>query len=330
MIEQDILKASNLQNMLQLYDKNFNLQQEKKVLISARTNIPGLLLGSLEMKGLFSLFKNSERFISPILTLESDNDCKIKYYLLKNSAVIDINIPRENTFLKSIKYNITTDKTNTKLLKNKINFTLKKGYKLTLNSDSNEAYFHLTKSIKDFCRIKYKNNSKKKHILSALVNTCLFNSFLFYFSDIEVNLNKVSELGKNIQGVYINYQPTPLFLMNVLLGCSFNNFTLNHTTMGLFIRNYVSSSFKIENCFMLNTNNNTDKSNEYTFVTGFSFMNNFGLKFKFNKNEAKTYFTFKVRNMVLNAVLNYDSLYNLMLFKKDNHLKYNVNVSFKW
>ena len=99
MIDFGILKASGLKYFIQCFDKNFTPSQEKKenkVVVSAKTSIPAKELGHINIKGIFSLFKSSERFISPILSLEHENYFQINYNLLKNSASMNINFSKEN------------------------------------------------------------------------------------------------------------------------------------------------------------------------------------------------------------------------------------------
>ena len=158
MAEYEIIKASGLQNFLQTYNKNFTLPQDRKIFFSIQSTLPAMDMGSIDIKGSFSLFKPTERYISPVLSLESENNFKIMYNLMKKSAKLDINYPKESSWIKSINYQITPDKTNTKLIQNKINILFKKNLKIALNNDSNESFLHVTNKIKDLGRFKYKYN----------------------------------------------------------------------------------------------------------------------------------------------------------------------------
>ena len=97
MINFGILKASGLKSFIQCFDKNFTPNQEKKenkIIVTAKTVIPSSEFGHINIKGLFSLFKPSERYISPILSLEHENYFQINYNLLKNSASM-LSLPGE-------------------------------------------------------------------------------------------------------------------------------------------------------------------------------------------------------------------------------------------
>ena len=89
MAEYEIIKASGLQNFLQTYNKNFTLPQDRKIFFSIQSTLPAMDMGSIDIKGSFSLFKPTERYISPVLSLESENNFKI----LGNN---DLNMPAFN------------------------------------------------------------------------------------------------------------------------------------------------------------------------------------------------------------------------------------------
>lgn len=328
MAECEIIKASGLQNFLQTYSKNFNLPQDRKILISAQSTLPSMDIGNIYIKGTFSLFKHGERYISPVLHLESESYFKIKYNLMKKSAKLDINFPKESSWIKSINYQITPDKTNTKLVQNKINILLKKNIKLSLNNDSNESFIHLTSKIKDIGRFKYKYNNKQKNHFQILLNKNLFQNYLYYYNNVELNLNKLTIGNKNIHGLMFNYQPSPLLGINALSGLEFNGFNFSNLTLGLYTKHLFFNTFKWENCLVLNSNNLFDKFGEWGYVIGLTYQNNINLKVKVVKDVIKTFFTAKFGNVTFFTTYNFDSFYNIFKVSKNN-FKYSINISFK-
>ena len=328
MAEYEIIKASGLQNFLQLYNKNFSLPQEKKIFFSAQSTLPAMDIGTIDIKGTFSLFKHSERFISPVLSLESENNFKIKYNLMKKCAKLDINYPKESSWIKSINYQITPDKTNTKLIQNKINLLFKKNFKLSLNNDSNESFIHITNKIKDIGRFKYKYNNKKKNHFQILLNKNIFHNYLYYFNNIELNLNKLTLGNKNIHGLMFNYQPSPLLGINALSGIEFNGFNFNHLTIGLHTKHLFNNTFKWENCFVINSDNIFDKLGEFGYAIGLSFKNSFNIKIKFLKNDIRAFINAKIKNMTFYTSLNFDSFKEILNPSKNN-FKYSININFK-
>lgn len=328
MAEYDIIKASGLQNFLQTYNKNFSLPQDKKIFFSAQSTLPAMDIGTIDIKGSFSLFKHSERFISPVLSLESENNFKIKYNLMKKSAKLDINYPKESSWIKSISYQITPDKTNTKLIQNKINLLFKKNFKLSLNNDSNESFIHITNKIKDIGRFKYKYNNKKKNHFQILLNKNIFYNYLYYFNNMELNLNKLMIENKNIHGLIFNYQPSPLLGINALSGVEFNGFNFNNLTLGLHAKHLFSNILKLENCFVINTDNIFDKLGEFGYVIGLTYKNNFNIKVKFLKNDIRAFINAKIKNMTFFTSLNFES-YKEIFHPSKNNFKYSININFK-
>lgn len=328
MVEYEIIKASGLQNFLQTYSKNFSLPQEKKIFFSAQSTLPAMDIGTIDIKGTFSLFKHSERFISPVLSLESENNFKIKYNLMKKSAKLDINYPKESSWIKSISYQITPDKTNTKLIQNKINLLFKKNFKLSLNNDSNESFIHITNKIKDIGRFKYKYNNKKKNHFQILLNKNILHNYLYYFNNMELNLNKLMIENKNIHGLIFNYQPSPLLGINALSGVEFNGFNFNNLTLGLHTKHLFSNILKLENCFVINTDNIFDKLGELGYVIGITYKNNFNIKVKFLKNDIRAFINAKIKNMTFFTSLNFES-YKEIFHPSKNNFKYSININFK-
>ena len=328
MAEYGIIKASGLQNFLQIYSKNFTLPQEKKIVFSAQSTLPAMDIGTIDIKGSFSLFKHSERFISPVLSLESENNFKIKYNLMKKSAKLDINNPKENSWLKSINYQITSDKTNTKLTQNKINLLFKKNFKISLNSDSNENSLHITNNIKDLGRFKYKYNNKNKNNFQIQLNKSIFYNYLFYFNNMEFNLNKLALGNKNIHGLMFNYQPSPLLGINALSGIEFNGFNFNNLTLGFHTKHFFNNIFKLENCLILNNDNILDKFGDFGYVIGLSFKNNFHIKAKFLKNDIKAFINARIRNINFSTSFNFQS-YKEIFHPSKNNFKYSININFK-
>ena len=285
-------------------------------------------IGTIDIKGSFSLFKHSERFISPVLSLESENNFKIKYNLMKKSAKLDINYPKESSWIKSISYQITPDKTNTKLIQNKINLLFKKNFKLSLNNDSNESFIHITNKIKDIGRFKYKYNNKKKNHFQILLNKNIFYNYLYYFNNMELNLNKLMIENKNIHGLIFNYQPSPLLGINALSGVEFNGFNFNNLTLGLHTKHLFSNILKLENCFVINTDNIFDKLGEFGYVIGLTYKNNFNIKVKFLKNDIRAFINAKIKNMTFFTSLNFES-YKEIFHPSKNNFKYSININFK-
>ena len=328
MAEYEIIKASGLQNFLQTYNKNFTLPQDRKIFFSIQSTLPAMDMGSIDIKGSFSLFKPTERYISPVLSLESENNFKIMYNLMKKSAKLDINYPKESSWIKSINYQITPDKTNTKLIQNKINILFKKNLKIALNNDSNESFLHVTNKIKDLGRFKYKYNNKKKNHFQILLNKNIFHNYLYYFNNVEINLNKLCIENKNIHGLMLNYQPSSLLGINALTGVEFNGFNFNNLTMGLYTRHLFNNSFKLENCLVINSSNIIDKIAELGYDLGFSYKNNYNFKIKFMKNDIRAFVNAKIKNITLLTSLNFDS-YKQILHPSKNNFKYSINISFK-
>ena len=328
MAEYEIIKASGLQNFLQTYNKDFTLPQDRKIFFSIQSTLPAMDMGSIDIKGSFSLFKPTERYISPVLSLESENNFKIMYNLMKKSAKLDINYPKESSWIKSINYQITPDKTNTKLIQNKINILFKKNLKIALNNDSNESFLHVTNKIKDLGRFKYKYNNKKKNHFQILLNKNIFHNYLYYFNNVEINLNKLCIENKNIHGLMLNYQPSSLLGINALTGVEFNGFNFNNLTMGLYTRHLFNNSFKLENCLVINSSNIIDKIAELGYALGFSYKNNYNFKIKFMKNDIRAFVNAKIKNITLLTSLNFDS-YKQILHPSKNNFKYSINISFK-
>ena len=328
MSEYDVIKSSGLQNFLQTYCKNYSLPQDKKIFCSAQSSLPAMDIGNINIKGSFSLFKHSERYISPVLSLESENNFKIKYNLMKKSAKLDINFPKESYWIKSINYQITSDKTNTKLIQNKINLLFTKNFKLTLNNDSNESFIHITNKIKDFGRFKYKYNNKKKNHFQILLNKNIFQNYFYYFNNIELNLNRLTIGNKNIHGLMFNYQPSPLLGINALSGIEFNRFNFNSLTLGLYTKHLFGNFLKLENCFVWNTDNIFDKLGKFGYALGVSIQNNFNIKVKFLENDIKAYLNAKIKNISFLTSFNFGTYRDIFNFSKNN-FKYNVNINFK-
>ena len=328
MAEYEIIKASGLQNFLQTYNKNFTLPQDRKIFFSFQSTLPAMDMGSIDIKGSFSLFKQSERYISPVLSLESENNFKIMYNLMKKSAKLDINYPKESSWIKSINYQITPDKTNTKLTQNKINLFFKKNLKISLNNDSNESFIHITNKIKDVGRFKYKYNNKKKNHFQILLNKNIFHNYLYYFNNVEINLNKLRIENKNIHGLMFNYQPSSLLGINALSGVEFNGFNFNNLTLGLHTRHLFNNLFKFENCFVINSNNIIDKIGECGYAISLSYKNNYNVKIKFLKNDIRAFINAKIKNMVFFSSLNFES-YKEILHPTKNNFKYSININFK-
>ena len=327
----EILKSAEVQNFNQCYDKNLNINQDKKVVFSARSSLSSLDFGHIDINGMFSLFKNSERYITPILILENENFFKIKYNLTKSSATMDMNFPKENSILKSINYQITPDKTNSKLTQNKINFLFKKNFKLVINNDSNESYIHLSHKIKDIGRFKYKFNNKKKNNFQVALNYNIFRNLLFYFNNIELNMNNFSGLNKNIHGFNFGRQLSPSFSYNFIGGARFNNTIISNYSIGCYTKHLLTNSLRFENCFVINKDYN-QKGKQCGFVAGLGFKNVFNFKVKLLKNEIRTYLKSKFKNFTLSTILNYElnpvSTNNTNIGIK-NPLKYSISLNFK-
>ena len=86
MIESELLKISKLNNFSNVYEKNFNLNSDKKIVFQGKMSIPSLEIGKIDIKGMYNIYKNSERFINPIFVLENENKYKIKYNIKKSSG----------------------------------------------------------------------------------------------------------------------------------------------------------------------------------------------------------------------------------------------------
>ena len=247
---------------------------------------------------------------------------------MKKSAKLDINYPKESSWIKSINYQITPDKTNTKLIQNKINLMFKKNFKLSLNNDSNESFIHITNKIKDIGRFKYKYNNKKKNHFQILLNKSIFNNYLYYFNNVELNLNKLTIGNKNIHGLMFNYQPSPFLGINALSGVEFNGFNFNNLTLGLHTKHLFNNIIKWENCLVMNTDNIFDKIGEFGYVLGLSFKNSFNIKVKFLKNDIRAFINAKIKNMTFFTSLNFDS-YKEIFHPTKNNFKYSININFK-
>ena len=330
----EILKSAEVQNFNQCYDKNLNLNQDKKVVFSARSSLSSLDFGHIDINGMFSLFKNSERYITPILNLEKENFFKIKYNLIKSSATMDINFPKENSLLKSINYQITPDKSNSKLTQNKMNFLFKKNFKLVINNDSNESYIHISHKIKDIGRFKYKFNNKKKNNFQIALNYNILKNVLFYYNNIELNVNNFSLLNKNIHGFNFGKILSPSFSYNFLGGLKFNNTILSNYSLGCYTKHNITNSLRFENCFVINKDIN-QKNYLSGFVAGFGYKNFFNFKIKLLKNEVRSYLKTKFKNFTLSANFNYEintNLNNNTIGNNNlnkNPLKYSIILNFK-
>ena len=323
MIDFGILKASGLKYFIQCFDKNFTPSQEKKenkVVVSAKTSIPAKELGHINIKGIFSLFKSSERFISPILSLEHENYFQINYNLLKNSASMNINFSKENAFIKSLNYQITPDKFNCKLNQNKINFSFKNNSKIALNYDSNEKFIHYSNKFKDWGRVKYKYSNKGKNNIQIMLNRNIYGNYISYFNNIEFYLNQLSFSNKNLHGLLFNYALNPSFSINALCG-----FGKNMTSYGFFSRQNITNYIKFENCFLIN---NSEITKFYSgYVASLSYKNFVNCKVKLQKNEIKTAFMANFKNFSISTNLNWDS--NVQNNNKSG-FKYAINMNFKW
>ena len=107
MIESELLKISKLNNFSNVYEKNFNLNSDKKIVFQGKMTIPSLEIGKIDIKGMYNIYKNSERYITPIFVLENENKYKIKYNIKKSSGSLEINFPKENLF-KNLNFNYNT------------------------------------------------------------------------------------------------------------------------------------------------------------------------------------------------------------------------------
>ena len=76
---------------------------------------------------MYNIYKNSERYITPIFVLENENKYKIKYNIKKSNGSLEINFPKENLFLKNLNFNYSSDKNKNQ---GKINLLLKKNYNI--------------------------------------------------------------------------------------------------------------------------------------------------------------------------------------------------------
>lgn len=323
MINFGILKASGLKSFIQCFDKNFTPNQEKKenkIIVTAKTVIPSSEFGHINIKGLFSLFKPSERYISPILSLEHENYFQINYNLLKNSASMNINFSKENAFIKSLNYQITPDKFNCKLNQNKINFTLKNNIKLSMNFDTNEQFIHVSNKIRDWGRFKYKYSNKGKNNCQMMINKNLYKNYFSYFNNLEFYINRFQLSNKNIHGLLFNYPLNQFFSINALCG-----FGTLQTTYGFYSKQNITNFLKFENCFLINK---PKEEKQYVgFVTSLFYKNFINFKMKIQKNDIKTFLNVNFKNWSISTNLNWDS--NIQNNSKNN-LKYSINLNFKW
>ena len=182
--------------------------------------------------------------------------------------------------------------------------------KIALNNDSNESFLHVTNKIKDLGRFKYKYNNKKKNHFQILLNKNIFHNYLYYFNNVEINLNKLCIENKNIHGLMLNYQPSSLLGINALTGVEFNGFNFNNLTMGLYTRHLFNNSFKLENCLVINSSNIIDKIAELGYALGFSYKNNNIFEIKFMKNDIRVFINAKIKNITLLTSLNFISPIN--------------------
>lgn len=102
MTDFDLLKAAGFTPFNHLIDKNFNMGQERKVIISGKAAFPSLDIGRANVKGVFSLFRSTERYITPLLSIDHENFFKIKYNCLKSSIQINLNFPKDSLMKVSI------------------------------------------------------------------------------------------------------------------------------------------------------------------------------------------------------------------------------------
>ena len=204
----------------------------------------------------------------------------------------------------------------------------KKNFKLSLNNDSNESFIHITNKIKDLGRFKYKYNNKKKNHFQILLNKNIFYNYLYYFNNMELNLNKLMIENKNIHGLIFNYQPSPLLGINALSGVEFNGFNFNNLTLGLYTKHLFTNILKLENCFVINTDNIFDKLGELGYVIGLTYKNNFNIKVKFLKNDIRAFINAKIKNMTFFTSLNFES-YKEIFHPSKNNFKYSININFK-
>ena len=143
-----------------------------------------------------------------------------------------------------------------------------------------------------------------------------------------MNLNKLRIENKNIHGLMLNYQPSSLLGINALSGIEFNGFNFNNLTMGLHTRHLFNNLFKLENCFVVNSNNIIDKIAEFGYAISLSYKNNYNIKVKFLKNDIRAFINAKIKNIIFFTSLNFDS-YKQILHPTKNNFKYSININFK-
>ena len=98
--------------------------------------------------------------------------------------------------------------------------------------------------------------------------------------------------------------------------------------MGLHTRHLFNNLFKLENCFVVNSNNIIDKIAEFGYAISLSYKNNYNIKVKFLKNDIRAFINAKIKNIIFFTSLNFDS-YKQILHPTKNNFKYSININFK-
>ena len=356
MIESELLKISKLNNFSNVYEKNFNLNSDKKIVFQGKMTIPSLEIGKIDIKGMYNIYKNSERYITPIFVLENENKYKIKYNIKKSSGSLEINFPKENLF-KNLNFNYSSDKNKNQ---GKINLLLKKNYHISINHESNETNYYFSHKIYNICKYKYKysnNINNSKNFLNISFNSNIFKNFFFYFNNIEFDLNK-KYLTKNLHGLSLNYNFNQNNNLTFLGGISIktkennkinsiiiNNNDLNENknkfAFGFYLKQFLTSNIKIENCFFLYPQNNSILNNKNGYVFSLFYKNLINFKIKIIKNEIKAFLFTKIYNLNISTNINYNfnNYFQSFLKKKEennlnnilkkNNLKYSICFNFK-
>lgn len=213
-------------------------------------------------------------------------------------------------------YQLTPDKSNSRLQQNKTTLYFKNQFKFSVNYDSNEQFLHMSKGFKDFGTLKYVLSYKGKNNLHFNMNNNIFHQNVQYFNSLDIPLKTIKTPARNIHGLLLSYNMSPMFSLNAMSGIGFNpQNQFQRAAVGFYSKHtpVPTSSFKFENCFIANLPKLTMSS----FACGLTYKN-VQAKVKLVKAGIMFHCNIKVKNITLGGNIHFEKT-----------IKYSINLNLK-
>lgn len=213
-------------------------------------------------------------------------------------------------------YQLTPDKSNSRLQQNKITLYFKNQFKFSVNYDSNEQFLHMSKTFKDCGTLKYVLSYKGKNNLHINMNNNVLSSNVQYFNSLDFPLKTIKAPARNIHGLLLSYNLSPMFSLNAIGGISFNpQNQFQKSALGFYTKHtpVPTSTLKFENCFIVNV----PKLSMCSFAFGLTYKN-IQAKVKLVKTGIMFHCNMKIKNITLGGNLHYEK-----------NIKYSINLNLK-